>query len=156
MYKRTDAKARFMKHVEMVPFSGCWIWMGGTAGPGQYGNFSLDLKTVRAHHASYRFFSGEIPSDKQVLHTCDVPLCVNPEHLFLGTHQDNMDDRGNKNRQAKGTRQHLSKLSEQDVLAIRSSNSNSRTLAKLYGVHQTTICDAKRGYTWNHVQGESK
>lgn len=151
--KALPAKPRFMKHVEVVTQSGCWIWMAATDKDG-YGITTLNTRKLPAHRAAFRLFRGEVPSDKMVLHTCDVRCCVNPSHLFLGTNQDNMDDMLRKGRKPGGVAQHLAKLNDRQVAEIRASALSSRKLAQVYGVHQTTICDARRGYTWKHVQGE--
>lgn len=92
-----------------------------------------------------------------VRHTCDNPRCINPEHLVLGTHLDNMRDMTERNRQAKGEQQGASKLTAAQVLEIReryvpkSKGSSQRALAKLYGVTQTTIGHIVRGEYWSHV-----
>ena len=92
-----------------------------------------------------------------VRHTCDNPRCINPEHLVLGTQLDNIRDRTERNRQAKGEQQGLSKLTAAQVLDIReryvpkSKDSNQRALAKLYGVTHTTIGRIVRGEYWKHV-----
>ena len=77
---------------------GCWEWTAGKHWDG-YGQFWLDGANVLAHKASYLFFKGPIPSAMHVLHRCDNPACVNPDHLFPGTHQDNMNDMTRKGRQ---------------------------------------------------------
>ena len=86
-----------------------------------------------------------------VMHLCDNPSCINIDHLRLGTHQDNMNDRNNKSRQAFGVDVGLSKLTEADVLAIRASSLMQKDLAEDYGVHRSTIYHIKRGLTWKHL-----
>lgn len=88
---------RFMKYVDIQ--GDHWIWKGNLANG--YGVFYLELKRQGAHRAAYKLFKGDIPKGMCVCHTCDIPLCCNPEHLFLGTHKENMEDRNLKGR-AKG------------------------------------------------------
>jgi len=91
----------FMSHVDKID-EGCWIWTGSRRGVavknGHYGGFWKDGKSLLAHRASYEFFVGPIPEGMFVLHKCDVPLCVNPAHLWLGTQTDNMRDAIRKRR----------------------------------------------------------
>jgi hypothetical protein len=77
---------------------GCWYWVGGIARG--YGMFS-NIKGIKAHRMSYILFKGEIADGLYVCHSCDNKLCVNPDHLFLGTHQDNLNDMTKKNRRIK-------------------------------------------------------
>lgn len=81
----------FLERVEPIPESGCWIWLGGNHANG-YGGFNLDGKKDYAHRAAYRLFVGEIPEGKIVCHKCDVKMCVNPAHLYVGTYFDNSMD----------------------------------------------------------------
>jgi len=76
---------------------GCWEWTGSIDKDG-YGQIHLHGKTIRAHRFAYMLVNGETPDNKHVLHTCDNPACVNPNHLWLGTNQDNVDDRERKGR----------------------------------------------------------
>lgn len=97
-----DAEAdRFMGHVTPEPNSGCWLWTGAVADERwSYGMFrTKQRRTVRAHRRSFELFRGAIPSGKMVLHRCDVPSCVNPEHLFIGDAADNARDMSAKGRQ---------------------------------------------------------
>ena len=88
---------QFDTRVERIPFSGCWIWTGH-ATPGGYGVISHDGKQQYAHRVSFEFHIGKKPGELNVCHRCDVPSCVNPDHLFLGTQSDNVKDAYDKGR----------------------------------------------------------
>jgi HNH endonuclease len=100
-YQKAEAGAieRFMKFVIPEPMSGCWLWLGNLT-RGNYGRFRFHTKEVRASRASYEFFKGNIPADLLVRHRCDNSYCVNPDHLEIGTHQDNYDDMVRRGRAA--------------------------------------------------------
>jgi hypothetical protein len=91
---------KFMKKVSKQP-NGCWLWTG--ANNYKYGHFTLNNE-IYAHRSSFILHGNEIPKGMLVLHKCDVPLCVNPNHLFLGNHAENMQDKVQKNRQSRGTK----------------------------------------------------
>lgn len=77
----------------------CWLWIAGLRGNNKYGGFRIDKNTLMlAHNVAYELYKGT-RNNLKVLHTCDNPLCVNPNHLFLGTQQDNVKDRDMKGRQ---------------------------------------------------------
>lgn len=89
---------RFESKYEPVPFCGCWLWTASTNSKG-YGTIAVAKnKTEMAHRVAYQLFVGEIPQGKTVLHRCDTPCCVNPDHLFLGTRADNSLDMNVKGR----------------------------------------------------------
>lgn len=100
-----------------VPHAGCWLWLLATDHEG-YGLVKLNRVMHRAHRESYKQFVGDIPKRYFVCHTCDNPTCINPDHLFAGSPQDNMTDKVNKNRQALGHQLKQSNLTDQDVLDI--------------------------------------
>lgn len=135
---------RFRKRIKLID-NGCWEWQGFRY-PSGYGQFWMLGKDHRAHRASYILFIGEIPKYYMVCHTCDNPACVNPKHLFLGTHQDNMVDRNKKDRQAKGIRHGLRKLSDEERLIIYNSTDPQRQIAKQFGISQSSVWRIKMGF----------
>jgi len=88
---------RFNEKWTPVTESGCWLWTDYLVS-GKYGHLTVNYKTLAAHRVSYELHVGEIPEGLCVCHRCDVPFCVNPDHLFLGTHKDNTQDMLKKNR----------------------------------------------------------
>lgn len=103
----------------------CWLWIGGqrknSRGNSNYGTFCLNGKDRYAHRISYLIAYGNLPSELDVLHHCDNTLCVRPDHLWLGTHTDNMRDMFSKGRRInpQGEKNGLAKLTETDVIEIR-------------------------------------
>jgi hypothetical protein len=130
--------------------TGCWAWT--VTGSGGYGA-AWAGRSVSAHRLAWTIVKGPIPDGLQVLHRCDVRACVNPDHLFLGTHAENMADRNNKGRQAspKGEAHPSAKLRAADIAAIRSSTESVLVLASRYGVKKGTIYDVRGGISWTHV-----
>ncbi len=145
--------ARFWHYVYPEPNTGCWLWGGGDQSNG-YGLFWAKGKAWRVHRWAYQHFIGPIPEGLYVLHKCDVRPCVNPEHLMLGTHLDNMRDMCAKGRQLNGEANHNAKLTAVDVLGIRVCGGTASQVAGRYGVSESTISQIRRGETWSHVKGE--
>ena len=149
---------RFEDFVERIPWSGCWIWMGATKPSAwNYGKFWFDGSLIHAHRVSWMLYRGEIPDGMFVCHTCDVPLCVNPAHLFLGTPADNMADMAAKGRDLEGRitqGRKISRLSEDQVLAIRASTLSGSQLGKIYGVSRTTIHSIKNRSIHKHIEND--
>ncbi len=108
-----------------------------------------------AHRIAYELKHGEIPNGLIVLHNCDNPACVNVDHLFLGTQAENMADMVSKNRQMKGADHHKAKLTDEDVLEIRSRYNGKRgiltMLANEFGVRKQTISKIVKHRIWKHV-----
>ena len=134
--------------------SGCWLWVASVGGSG-YGQFYFDYCKYSAHRVAFVIFHRkEIPEGLCVLHTCDTPRCVNPSHLFLGTNQDNMVDKVQKNRQLKGEAIPQSKLNTKNVKEIRKLLADGYThkqISSLFAVCRTTITHIASGYRWRHV-----
>ena len=147
---------RFEEKYIPVTESGCWIWTASTKNG--YGYIRLKGKNERAHRVSYELYVGPIPKGKGyhgtcVLHKCDVRSCVNPDHLFLGTNADNIADKEEKGRGARGETNGQSILLNDDVIAIRKSTETQRILAAKYKVSRESISSIKTGRTWRHLLG---
>lgn len=147
-------KRRFLKYVDK---NTCWEWTGNK-GPHGYGGFQFDGEKRRAHRISWQIANGMVaPRDKMVLHTCDNRGCVNPEHLYLGTHQQNMDDMTARDRRnpPKGEEHHASKLTERDVLAMRGmwtgGNFTQRELGEVYNVTRRHVKEIVNNRAWKHI-----
>lgn len=144
-------------HSSYIPVTetGCWIWEKSIARKG-YGIMWVQNEKNGAHRYSWELYHGPIPKGMFVLHKCDVPSCVNPDHLFLGTHQDNMDDMRSKGREryVKGEACHSAKLKESDVVQIRKLKKegvSSIRLSELFNVIVDSINNICSYRTWKHV-----
>lgn len=141
-----------MSNVKQVD-SGCWEWQASRSDTG-YGCF-YDGRAYHAHRYSWVRTNGAIPRGLLVLHRCDNRGCVNPEHLFLGTHKDNSEDMVRKNRSigpdTRGELHGEAKLTDDAVRNIRSSSATGRVLAQEYGVSESAISLVRRGKSWTHV-----
>lgn len=116
----------------------CWLWTGSSSSG--YGTFGFNRVTVKAASFSYKLYVGPILNKLWVLHKCDVPACVNPEHLFLGTQMDNVRDMMKKGRQYIGKRCILPKKQQEKVLYLfGNTNTTKQTIADSFGVSQSVI-----------------
>jgi hypothetical protein len=147
-------QARFWSKVRRAGKDECWLWAGTNLG-GRYGQFWLNGKGVLAHRLAWRFAYGD-PGGMYVCHRCDVGLCVNPRHLFLGTAADNTADmwRKGRARPPRGERQTQRKLSARQVIEIRmrvAAGERQNVVAVVYGVHPTTISRIVSRENWASV-----
>jgi hypothetical protein len=153
---------RFERKAFPEPMSGCWLWEGhlnAKTGYGRmYGNIRGATAHWSAHRAAYLLYKGDIPDGMQVCHRCDNRACVNPDHLFLGTATDNMQDASKKGRldwkgmrpvpDQKGEKHPMAKLTREAVEYIRSSDESQNQLAKRFGVKQASIWRVIHRKTW--------
>lgn len=152
------AKDRFLEKTEVQP-NGCIYFDGAPRESGHaYFNFGINGGKYRelAHRAAFVIHTGqEIPTELVVRHTCHTPLCVNPQHLKLGTHADNRQDCVDANRQAKGEQNGRSKLTQENVIDIiahlQSGQMTVTSIAKAYGVDPKAIRSIRAKKTWTHV-----
>jgi HNH endonuclease len=134
----------------------CWLWKGSKRDG--YGLFQADHGQTNAHRVAWAFMNGPIPKGMLVLHKCDRPACCNPDHLFLGTIQDNMRDRNRKSRHAYGERHSRAILTDRLVREIRKKYSRklrrgeARILAAKYGISIPALSHVRRRLSWRHVK----
>ncbi len=151
--EKPDTADRFWSNV--IKTDTCWIWKAGQDQDG-YGTTRAANKKTRAHRLAWQLANGQPPpADLLVLHRCDNPSCVRPDHLFLGTNRENMQDAAEKGRLPRGERQHLAKLTEPEVRCVRdryaAGGITQRRLAAEYGVNPTVISAIVCRKTWKHL-----
>lgn len=150
--KQQSIKTRFEGFYIKGP--GCWEW-NAKIGQNGYGVFSIGKKKFGAHRVSFEIYVEEIPSGIHVCHKCDNPICVRPDHLFLGTHRDNQVDkllkgraRGPNGADRLGEKNPHAKLSDADVLKIMnllSSGTKQRKIANQFGISNGTVSHINTG-----------
>ena len=155
---RGSFRERFNAKWRLDSDTGCWLWTAHrkSKGYGQLSRTGQHGGMAAAHRASWELHRGPIPDGLWVLHHCDTPPCVNPDHLFLGTHADNVADMIAKGRPGgpyrRGESHCQAKLTEADVRKIRAAKGLLlRELAAQYGVSPNTIGKVRRREQWAHV-----
>lgn len=148
----SDIESRFWRSVEKT--DSCWNWIGQLTDKG-YGYIRAGNEHL-AHRVSWQLHNGKIPEGLNILHHCDHPVCVRPDHLYAGTHQDNMRDMVVRNRAAKrkGEVHHNAKLTEQDVLTIRRLRAEGlrpRHIAAQFGIKSDTVYQIVKRNCWKHI-----
>ena len=147
---------RFEHYNLPEPNSGCWLWIG-TYDHWGYGVLNVGPKKRKAHQISHELFKG--PSrGLHVLHQCDLPCCVNPDHLYLGTDQDNANDRVRRGRQPDhvGTTNPNAVLTEKQVLAIRTDSRPQQAVANDYSISIHSVSAIKRRLNWKHLKDSAQ
>jgi hypothetical protein len=135
---------------EDCPATGCRLFLGSLDADG-YGKICINYKKWLAHRLVWTITNGDIPAGIYVCHSCDVPNCINPAHLWLGTHADNMADRQAKGRQSRvrGEQRYWNaKLTAAQVSVIRTDNRVQRVIAAEHGVSRSLIGAIKQGKHW--------
>ena len=133
---RQPIRPRIMANIRV--HGECWLWTGARTSDG-YGVMGVGRKQFRAHRLSYQEFKGEIPLGMQVCHSCDVPLCVNPDHLFVGTPQQNTDDMIAKGRRPVILPRRTMKLTTSDHHRIKELRESGMTLAEIAWQYDVVI-----------------
>lgn len=144
--------SRLVESIEIDKTTRCWNWTGARQEKG-YGLISIDGKHEKAHRVAFQLMVGEIPDGMMVCHRCDNPSCINPFHLFLGSGSDNANDAVLKGRMAAlaGEQVQSARLTEAEVVMIRSDPRSQSEIAAAYQISQTTVSAIKRRKTWAHV-----
>jgi HNH endonuclease len=156
---------RLLASVKVDEATGCWVWQKRAKHSFGYGYIKLSnpRRQEHVHRVSYRLWKGPIPDGLYVLHSCDNPPCINPAHLKLGTHQDNMDDmvarartrRGSDNpnvaNPVRGEKIGQSKLTDDAVRLIRAGMPTKEAMAR-FGISKATVSKARTGFGWKHIE----
>lgn len=129
--------------------NGCRLWRRNIMKSG-YGSMWWQGDNETVHRLSWMEVNGPIPTGMHVCHRCDVRICVNPDHLFLGTPGDNMRDRDRKGRQncGRGEKHGGAKLTVEQVQKIREAVGTQRHIAALFGISQSVVCEIRSGKAW--------
>lgn len=152
-------KERFWSKVDKTQGLGrdgdCWEWRGGVSGQNRpYGSFTIHYKHWRTHRLAYFWATGVMPT-MDVLHSCDNPRCVNPDHLREGTTQDNTQDRHNKGRSARGEKHGQARLTAEIVRSMRKDADNGMTymdIARKFQASHTHVAGIVKRKRWRHVK----
>ena len=160
MVKRTPIEQRFWKYIKKTPT--CWLWVGRSKNEWGYGVIGLGGRNAgkeRVHRLSWMMHNGAIPPGLFVLHKCDVPACIRPDHLFLGTAADNMKDclsknRINRSQRTTGEKHYNHKVSLNDVIEIRRRRSGGeflKTIAADFNITVSAVHSIAKGKNWKHT-----
>lgn len=155
-----ELQARIIEYSKIDSVSGCWEWQKSKF-PNGYGQTKVERKGTGAHRASWIAFNGPIPEGMQVCHKCDNPGCVNPDHLFVGTGLENIQDSTRKGRRFKpfGVLQGAHKLTEDMVQHIKSlpkpvTMKQAKELGKQFSINPFHVYRIRSGKRWSHLTGQ--
>lgn len=146
-------KEKLLNTSEINLSTNCREWTGCKI-PSGYGTYRFHSETHYVHRLAYEVFIGKIPKKMHILHSCHNRACIEPQHLRVGSHQENLKERDDAGRQARGERGGMSKLKDKDVIAIRRlfiDNISNCEIGRKFGVRDVTIRDIRIGKTWKHV-----
>ena len=131
------------------PMSGCHLWIGSLTSQG-YGGISRKGKLLKAHRVVYEIECGPIPDGAMLCHHCDNRVCVNPDHLYVGTAQSNVDDmnRRGRNKSPKGAKHHAARLTAAQATEIFYAAGTHESIGDRYGIHPMTVFRIKHGLRW--------
>jgi len=158
-YKPNTLSNRFWKHVDIGEIDDCWDWKHKIRANG-YGRFNVTGKDKKGFNASRLAYMlhhdiDHLEHDIFVCHKCDNRLCCNPNHLFLGTNKENMQDMRNKGRSARGERNGQAKLTDEQILSIRelweTGNYTQRKIGEMLSIAQSTVHGIVHHKRWKHI-----
>lgn len=146
--RHASLRDRFLANIEPDTNGGCWLWAGTPTLSG-YGKITLNKRPFMAHRLSWELHHGAAPaSDMDVCHRCDVRMCVNPDHLFIGTRADNLGDMVRKGRSLTGDRNHNAVLTNEQAVAIYLDPRRHAEIAAAYGVGYWVVSQVKTRRRW--------
>jgi len=149
---KIETEWRFISKISIKENNECWEWQA-IKSKDNYGVFETKGKHIAAHRYAWELANGPIPAGMLACHKCDNRLCCNPNHIFIGTHKDNMQDmvlKGRSNK-LKGIQKPQAKLTIADIYEIRASSNKLIDLAKKYGVRDSAISKIKLRQRWKHL-----
>lgn len=160
--KATEEEKRERIRMQLEKFAirkeGCWGWSGYKDKDGyaliNTGSNGKGYHERRAHRISWELINGKIPDGKMILHSCDNPICTNPDHLFSGNNQTNSDDKLEKERGNRGSKHGLSKLTEDQVFEIRKmylQGYKPCVIREKFSISPMTLSQIMRNKIWKHV-----
>lgn len=139
----------FWSNVHISEANDCWEWTRSLFAGG-YGRVTSKGKVTGAHRIAYELVYGPIPQGLQVLHSCDNRKCCNPRHLSVGTNLDNVKDKVSRGRQTSGSRNGMSKLTEEQVGRIIVDSRTQLQIATEYGISQSMVSKIKLRRSWKN------
>lgn len=154
-------RQQFLDKAYPEPNTGCWLWVGKTnwCGYGELHKKDNEYKMIFAHRYSYAIHKGLFDENLKVLHTCDQPCCINPDHLFLGTQQDNISDMDAKKRRkcGRGVNHGHAKINNLIAIEIKKMYRHGKyrqiDVAKHFGISRSVVSKVVNGAAWKHVEG---
>jgi predicted XRE-type DNA-binding protein len=150
MATREELLDGFGNWYEVEPNTGCWLWLRA-ANTQEYGNLHLDGSYALAHRALYELTFGQIPEGMVVMHKCDTPCCVNPDHLMVSTQKENQRDMAKKGRSMRGRECPTAKITAEQASWIKTTDLPQKQMAEMLGISKQSVCDIKHGRTWKEA-----
>lgn len=148
---RKSLEDRFHQRYIPEPNSGCWLWIGKLNAYGYGRVIRSGSKEEMAHRVSLEISGKPLAKEELACHRCDTPSCVNPDHIFAGSHADNSQDMASKKRGTLGELNRHSKLTSTQVSDIIKDHRSAKIIAADYGICEKTVRNYKSGRTWGHI-----
>lgn len=148
--RRAAIFRQFWSKVQRADADSCWLWTGSIASHG-YGVFSVGRDRIRAHRFAWMTSRGPVPQGQDVCHSCDQPSCVNPSHLFVASHHDNLLDSVRKGRKRVFGRQKLNAAAVLDIRSRAAAGELHRSIAADHGIRRHSVSGIVHRKSWAHV-----